>query len=329
MYLQKKRIFEEIDTLISNNDWIDYFEDVLQNRKVGKKDGWIDFENEISKIIQTLDSARITIFEQLNQGKQKGKMTQHQWNILAPLFDNTVTSCDSIFFDETAIDYRKIRLLNNLNSLIRCLEIYLEDYVEKITPSVKLPDIETLDINFVLCFNYTHTYERFYQIDKDKKIQYDYIHGEVKADSSVEVCNMILGIDEYLEGNEKNKDNEFIEFKKFYQRIYKKTGCKYVDWKKNGEKSAKAYNRNESNSINNVYIIGHSMDITDKDILSSLINMQGTKTTIFHHNKEALGKQISNLVKVLGEDELISKAHGSHASIVLQEQESPIPIYNK
>lgn len=71
---------------------------------------------------------------------------------------------------------------------------------------------------------------------------------------------------------------------------------------------------------NNVYIIGHSLDITDGDILKALINMPNTKTTIFYHTKEAFGKQISNLVKILGEDELISKVHGSDASIIFREQ---------
>ena len=78
--------------------------------------------------------------------------------------------------------------------------------------------------------------------------------------------------------------------------------------------------------MHNVYIIGHSLDITDKDILSSLINMKRTKTTIFYHSQAALGNQINNLVKVLGEDNLIAKVHGENASIVFQKQQEPIPI---
>ena len=72
---------------------------------------------------------------------------------------------------------------------------------------------------------------------------------------------------------------------------------------------------------NNIYIWGHSLDITDGDILSSLINMPNTKTTIFYHNQEALGNQIGNLVKVLGENELISMVHGENARIVFKEQQ--------
>lgn len=58
----------------------------------------------------------------------------------------------------------------------------------------------------------------------------------------MEDCNLILGIDEYLENEkEQHKDNEFIQFKKFYQRIYKKTGCEYTGWIKHAEKFFKVH----------------------------------------------------------------------------------------
>lgn len=326
LYEKEKKVFEEIDALISDNVWINYFLEIYERQKETGKDGWIDFESEISKIIQTLDKARFTILEEINQGKKTGRMTQQQLNILASFLRNPRANSISTEFEETAIGYKKARLLKDLNRLTRCLEIYLGNYVEGIEPEVKLPDIENLDIHCVLSFNYTHTYSRFYHTDKVKTIRYDYIHGEIKSNSSLENCNLILGIDEYLDGYAKDRDNEFIQFKKFYQRIYKKTGCKYVDWVRNIEQSPSPYKRNGDTPENNVYIIGHSLDITDKDILSRLINMTSTKTTIFYHNQEALGNQISNLVKILGEDELISKVHGANASIVLQKQQEPIPI---
>ena len=324
LYKQNKRIFEEIDELVSNNIWINYFEEIYKKRKMITKDGWIDFECEISRIIQTLDKARHTILEEIKQGRKTGRMTQQQLNILSPLWGKSVISRDSIQFNEDAIENEKVNFLTNLNKLTRCLEIYLYNYVENITPKVKLPYIDKLDIDCVLSFNYTHTYEKVYHTDKGKRIAYDYIHGEVKSHSTIEKCNLILGIDEYLDEYARDRENEFIQFKKFYQRIYKKTGCKYVDWKKIVEKISPDNEENNATLLNNIYIVGHSLDITDKDILSSLINMVNTKTTIFYHSQEALGNQISNLVKILGEDELISKVHGSNASIVFKKQQKPV-----
>ena len=224
------------------------------------------------------------------------------------------------------IESIKERLLYDLNRLTRCLELYLQHYVGNITPKVKLPDIEGLTVNCVLSFNYTDTYKKIYHTDDSKDIEYDYIHGAVNPESSVDTCNLILGIDEYLSGEDRNQDNEFIQFKKFYQRIFKRTGCKYVEWIKNINDFYQRTIKLKSASKSNVYILGHSLDITDGDILSSLINAPNTKTTIFYHNQAALGKQISNLVKILGENELISRVHGKEASIVFQKQQEPVTL---
>lgn len=320
LYEQSKKTYEEIETLLSNNVWIDYFLGIYKSRCAVGKDGWIDFESEISRIIQTLDQARFTILAEINQGKETGRMTQRQLKILAPFLRNPGTSSISVDSGEDAIEYRKARLLTDLNRLTRCLEIYLDHYVENVALKVKLPDIDKLDVQCVLSFNYTHTYNRLYPVDGGKTIRYDYIHGEVNPDSSLEDCNLILGIDEYLNGCAKDGDNEFIQFKKFYQRIYKKTGCEYIDW----ERSMAQVPSNYGRFVHNIYILGHSLDITDKDILASLINTKNAKTTIFYHSQEALGNQISNLVKILGEDALISKVHGANASIVFQKQQEPI-----
>lgn len=86
----------------------------------------------------------------------------------------------------------------------------------------------------------------------------------------------------------------------------------------------------ESENLN-VYIFGHSLDVTDEDILRRFIldeykkalRREGlvVRTTIFHFNQNALGKQIANLVKVIGQDNLISMVHGSDARIILQQQQ--------
>ena len=281
LYVKQQSVFEEIEKLILNNVWIEYF--------------WKLY-------------------------KETGKMTQYQLDILAPLLGKTGMNHEIISFEETEITSRKAQFLKDLNRITRCLEIYLGEFVEEIEPHIKLPDIENLDINYVLSFNYTHTYERLYNTDKSRAVKYDYIHGEIRKDSTFENCNLILGIDEYLEGEEKTKANEFIQFKKFYQRIYKRTGCKYVDWIKTNEEFLKKYPK-LGMSTNNIYILGHSLDITDGDVLSKLINMPNTRTTIFSHSQEAFGNQISNLVKILGEDELISMVHGKNAKIIFKEQQ--------
>ena len=137
---------------------------------------------------------------------------------------------------------------------------------------------------------------------------------------------MVLGIDEYLPEGERDKNTEFIQFKKFFQRIYKKTGIVFYDWAKAfyDELRTGYYSSESQPQTFNIYIIGHSLDITDKDILEALIVMNDNKSIIFHHNQDALGKQIANLVKVIGQDNLISMVHGSNARIILQQQQDAV-----
>jgi hypothetical protein len=130
---------------------------------------------------------------------------------------------------------------------------------------------------------------------------------------------------------------EFISFKKYYQRIYKETGCKYKEWvdeirerecdikSKLKEKYSTQVPLNQFTYQHHVFIFGHSLDVTDKDILSDLILNDSVHTTIYYKNKKTMGKQISNLVKIIGQDELIRRTGGSTKTIEFVKQKEMIP----
>ena len=287
-----KKLIDEIDELITDNKWIEHF------KKINIAQGWIDFEGEIAKIIKVLDGVRIKTIRGLQQSGRGEKITTYEQNILSPYFGQA-----SFFTSVEPLNKRKEEMLDDLNRLTRCLEIYLCDYVEKIPVEKKLSDIKNLDIHAVVSFNYTDIYRANYVTDFSE-VECDFIHGKAEITHNKETCNMVIGIDEYLEGTAREKDNEYIQFKKFFQRIYKATGCDYVDWlEKIKPRLAEKYCPDETN----LYIYGHSLDDTDKDVLARLITAENVKTTIFYHNQDALGKQISNLVKVITEEELISR----------------------
>ena len=84
--------------------------------------------------------------------------------------------------------------------------------------------------------------------------------------------------------------------------------------------------RGASVSYLNIYIYGHSLDVTDKDVLSRLIMMENTKTHIYYHNREALAKQIENLVKVIGEENLIRKTGGKERTIEFIQSQAAIKM---
>ena len=130
---------------------------------------------------------------------------------------------------------------------------------------------------------------------------------------------MVLGIDEYLTENDQRSKVEFIGFKKFYQRIYKKTGCKYREWIDKMDELSQIFNHDVQG--NHLYIFGHSLDVTDGDVLRELIlNENITDTTIYYRNREQLGEEITNLVKVIGERELIYRTAGKKPNIIFKKQ---------
>ncbi|MCI8347110.1 MAG: hypothetical protein HFJ12_04090 [Bacilli bacterium] len=133
-----------------------------------------------------------------------------------------------------------------------------------------------------------------------------------------------------------------MAFKKYYQRIHKETGCKYKEWvekiKESGKETEKKLREQFPTQIpirkfrskHDLYIFGHSLDITDKDILRDLILNDNVYTTIFYLNKDVMGQQIANLVKVIGQDELIRRTGGSTKTIEFKQQQDMVEInYNE
>ena len=312
-------LYNEMKTLTDGNVWLDYFISIFESRNKEGKDGWIDFESEIALIVQTLDECRETLLGQFEAGKDLGKLEAWQFKRLKPLFfcDESDKAYESHEFSPLFLYCSKKRLLDALNNLIRCLEIYLGEYVQSL-PISQLKDIENLQIDNVLSFNYTNTAERLYARKDGKSLDFDYIHGKANVHGSVEECNLVLGIDEYLPVGKKDSDNEYIEFKKFYQRIYKATGSHYIDWVDQYRENRQRFKKGPVSQMN-IYIYGHSLDVTDKDILRNLILEEGTVTTVYYYDKNDLGKKIANLVKVIGEAELIKRTDGRRATIIFQE----------
>lgn len=319
----------ELWNCINKNIWVDYF----LNNPMYQRENWIDFEKEISKVIQSLD---VDMNSQIK--------CQYSEDKIARISDDFLNHKYLDWFANRT--YRELRdvLLHDLDRLIRVLEIYLAEYVEKIDMKKKSPDIEGLEIDFVLSFNYTHTFSKLYNISErakqEKVCSFDYIHGETNKKNTIETNNMVLGIDEYLPKKKRNKETEFIAFKKYYQRIYKQTGNEHKRWVEIIKNQIQViddkvkeqypvqipYNKLPNRCRNQLYIFGHSLDITDKDILRDLILNDNVYTTIYYPNREELGKKIANLVKVIGQDELIRRTGGSTKTIEFKQQQDMIPI---
>ena len=316
----------ELNDNIRDNIWINYF---LEKRKqLGQN--WIDFESEISTVIQVFECVREHVERRklmVNTGieyktaelardfvdfaiKSDKENLQSMYSILTEgLIDSNFITYLDAFIEKMNI---------NLDKLIRALEIYISEFINKIEVSQKNDDIKDINPECVLSFNYSNTYERIY--GQSNKIEYDYIHGKADITNNVNTCNLVLGIDEYLEECDRDNKLEFLPFKKFYQRIFKSTDSSYMEWVDEI--------RQNSEYPYELYIFGHSLDKTDKDVLELLICNDNVQTKIYYHrksndDKKELGKLIRNLVRVIGAKELIRRTGGSHKTIEFIPQTLP------
>lgn len=310
-YENRKNCFEdkittqckELDELydcIKENVWINYF--LEREKSIGEN--WIDFESEISNVVQAIETLKSYI--ERDEDVLKIKDTKQQTIIY---FLKIAKKSLQDVFNLKRIDGFIEDISIELDKLIRSLEIYICEFVNEIDIIKENDDIKTITPDYVLSFNYSNTYERIY--GQSKEVTYDYIHGKADIENNVDTCNLVLGIDEYLE-DDKNDKLEFIAFKKFYQRIYKSTDSTYMKWVEQIKKYPEVNH--------NLFIFGHSLDKTDRDILKLLICNDNVTTKIYYYrknknDKKELGKLIKNLVRIMGQDELISRTMGEHKTI--------------
>lgn len=310
-----------LQAMTKDNLWIDYFIKVRAQR-LKNKENWIDFESEISRIVQDLDE-----FQKLVGSSLRTEAYYHYREELREILEQDDLAPNAI---RKTID----KLMLELNKLICALEIYLDDYVGGQEITLYNPDIAQIHPDNVISFNYTDTFRKVYG-ESDMNIVPTFVHGMAadhakwfrvrlrktgsgkgnRVERTIEKNNMVLGIDEYLPEDRRDTEIDFIEFKKFYQRIYKGTGNEYKKWL-------------QANEPKTLYIFGHSLDVTDGDLLREFLVREDVKAVVFYRDNKQLRQLIANLVKILGENAVIDKAYGNNPSIVFQKQNSAEKIEN-
>lgn len=309
----------------NNNIWIRHF-NVVYKEHLANRENWVDFESEISDVIQSIDGL-LKYYISIEKGENENKTLESFYRKKLQNIGN--------LFSIKSITKKIPELLLDLNKLIGALEIYMWDYIGSKGIQYYNPDIAQICPNRVLSFNYSDTYRILYAYNQ-KNIDYSYIHGKAENNISFFVAgaeatkeeidswiqknadlnNMVLGIDEYLEKERTSKETDFIAFKKYYQRIYKKNGNEYKKWLEQIDENVAAGRKEE----NKLYIFGHSLDETDGDVLREFITHKNIRTVIYYRDKRQLGQQIANLVKILKSDKMIEMVYGNQPSITFQEQ---------
>lgn len=283
---------QTLNVIISKNAWIQYF-----IKSEYEKEGWIDFETEIEKVLTIIEH-----FFTIDVDNCVGKLFSNAVNpTIYEIIKILMNVTDSFplklgLYNKT--DVEKIKYGNvkrnlieelkiDLNKLIDALKIYMEEFVEKINTPYYSEQIKNLnDIN-LLTFNYTNTYSYIYE----NVNTIHYVHG------SLEDNNIVLGA-----SGEDFENIDYVYFQKYFQRIQKKTGALYKKWI---GKAKESYTDREIH----VYIMGHSLGMTDKDILADFFynNKNVSDITIFYHNQLAYEQLVISLIAMFGKEFIIEQ----------------------
>ncbi len=136
----------------------------------------------------------------------------------------------------------------------------------------------------VYSFNYTNTYEILYSLSN-----VDHIHGNTES-------SIVLGVNPDEKDEIYSIDTSFLQFKKYFQRTFYSTDNSFLK---------KEYDTQNIRTLEGIdlYVIGHSLDVTDKDIIK-LVFDSATRITVLYHSDISVKSQIKNLVEMFGKEGL-------------------------
>ena len=310
---------EKVERLLhfaKTNIWYKYLCEVL-NRDLG----WIDFEREVYQVLDAFN----TFFDN-NQNQTFGL----QLNISAKnIYEHIINKFD-FFYERTNVNIpnsktRQIKneflhavphgtnnmiinktkiidvLYNELLVLAEMLQLYLQCFIN--APMQKLIDNRLINKNslfdnadYVFTFNYTYTYEMLYVSTK----VINHIHGDINT-------KIILGINPDSSDELGSVDTTFLRFKKYYQRILLGTDREYLKTIRGFDPLDRYEFISEESKRkllasapeHELIVAGHSLDVTDKDIITELFEIS-SDITVMYHNDAAFADHVKNLVDIYG-----------------------------
>lgn len=267
--------YNEFFQLSKQNFFIEYFLD--KEKRIGDK--WLNFEEEIQNFI-----------EQVLLEKNSAPDEEVRHSKIGPLNQYIYTTK---FTGKTYRDLFEL-IRKQHRDLIKLLEIYMDGYVNRLTPNI-LPCFKTDFYDHIVSFNYTDTYAEKYA---SGYCSCCYIHGKAAIDSGTH-CQMVLGFD--------NKQKypviteiEMLPYVKFFQRLDLKTSIDYMEWLK--------VMAEEKENLVDIY--GHSLAFSDADIISDFIRTPQTKTRIFYYDDLDRYDKLRNLTLILGTNDTVEMVSG-------------------
>ena len=288
-------VIESFSSAAENNIWFSYLW-----KSFNEDIGWIDFESQINEVISAfkdfLDGCPSPFSIQSHPKQPLSRhIIKHFDFFLKKEGRGTYSISDEYMLEDPAesgifkINLEKWigKLKQELDELTEILRLYLFYFVEQ--PMLNMPAFfkenewfVRMRPEYVVTFNYTSTFEHFCT-----SARVAHIHGKVDD-------RIVLGVNPNEDDEVDTADTMFIEFKKYLQRITLGTDTEY---------RLVADELNDGANDLLLTVMGHSLDITDEDIIRELFDY-ASEISIIYHSPNALKDYIAKLVALYGKDEL-------------------------
>jgi len=219
---EANQVFRDFHFCIYENRWIEYFE-YRYDRQLIAGENWIDLEKEIKAAIKVLENDAIKIDERNYSSIDINTINRNIEEIMDRI-QIEKNENRNIYISIKAYVELRSKLREEFDKFVMALGIYLDFFVKQIYTGDIVPD----DIN-----NLVHKMEN--------ENNTCYVHGAVdyikqlhkyriKIDNYnqdtikeiIEKNKMIIGFDEYRDDDAKNKQLDFIYYRKYFQKNFKR-----------------------------------------------------------------------------------------------------------
>lgn len=286
----------EIKELLTKNKWYKHF------KTVNDLNTWIDFENEIENVLNLLDDVINDANKNLINNDKLYRLQKETSFSYFKIKDFEILRMNGNSLTDYSLESSRLNKRDKKIDVVFILEelrlsldgfiILFKLYLEIIVLPISLRRKNNLTIPFdlidnIYTFNYTQTIENIHNY---KNSSITYLHGNIISN------NLTLGISNVPEIIKKNKSYGFT---KKYQRIIKNCNYEFIELP----------NKDENDLEQNIfYIIGHSLDVSDKYYVITLFEFLKrdknafSKICVFYYNESDYHSKLNNLFNIIDGD---------------------------
>ena len=319
--LIKQTLQSELIKNFLNNDLLKYFICVYASKLDLNYDfQWIDVEDELMNFVIDFNktnniSVRSIIYLNIIYQEREKIILKNFYCKDIARYLKTLSNIPADKVKSKVFEY----IFRQLEQFSALLKFYLQLIMNKFHKENKLYFKFSSDVDdhfyfsHIISFNYTNTSKIY---NPDAKIYY--VNGSLKYD------NIILGFENpFSSASQEYCDDNVHLFFKNVQRILYDFKYKHNRWfeSKKNDFYLEDIGKKGNDNLREVYMVGHSLTLSDKFILLDIIE-QSDKITIYYFNDNDKKSKITNLYKILGDEKFYKYVNNNSAKhkIILKPQ---------